>query len=92
MSLPRFVLGMLGVLVVFAVATFAATQSLWATFLQTLLCAVLIQIGYFAAVLVMVWRSKDRKQGEARSVVSPNPADEKASGNVQPLSGAEHHF
>jgi exopolysaccharide production regulatory protein len=98
MSLPRFLFGMLGVLVVFAVATYAATQSIWTTFIQTLLCAVLIQLGYFAAVLFMVWRSADSKQGEKRGHVngaqSQNPADEAAGSKVQPLPGAQRprHF
>ncbi len=82
MSLPRFLFGMLGVLIVFAVATYVATQSIWATFIQTLLCAVLIQLGYFAAVLFMVWRSKDHRQdekhGRVNSAQSQNPADETA--------------
>lgn len=94
MSLPRFLLGMLGVLVVFAVATYVATQSIWTTFIQTLLCAVLIQLGYFAAVLFMVWRGKDREQDQASSAAPQNSADEKSAGKVRPLSGAERprHF
>jgi exopolysaccharide production repressor protein len=98
MSLPRFLFGMLGVLVVFAVATYAATQSIWTTFIQTLLCAVLIQLGYFAAVLFMVWRSKDRKKdekhGHANSVQSQNPADETAGSKIRPMQGAQRprHF
>jgi exopolysaccharide production repressor protein len=60
MSFVLFLRGFIGVLVVFAVATYAATQSLWTTFLHTLICAVVIQIGYFAAVLLLVWRSPGR--------------------------------
>ncbi len=94
MSLPRFLLGMLGVLFVFAVATYFATQSAWTTFIQTLLCAVLIQIGYFAAVLFMVWRSKDRKQDEASRTSVQNPVDEKPASKVGSLPGTERprHF
>jgi exopolysaccharide production repressor protein len=58
MSFPRFLMGMLGALAAFAIFTFAATQSLWTTVWQTLVCAVLIQIGYFGAVLVLVSRQK----------------------------------
>lgn len=94
MSLPRFLLGMLGVLFVFAVATYFATQSVWTTLIQTLLCAVLIQIGYFAAVLFMVWRSKDRKQDEASRTPVQNPVEEKPASKVRPLPGTERprHF
>ncbi len=73
MSLPRFLLGMLGVLFVFAIATYVATLSVWTTFIQTLLCAVLIQLGYFVAVLFLVWRGKDKKQDQASSVAPQIP-------------------
>ena len=89
MSLPRFLLGMLGVLFVFAIATYVATLSVWTTFIQTLLCAVLIQLGYFIAVLFLVWRGKDKKQDQASSVAPQSPADEKSGSKVRPLSGAE---
>jgi exopolysaccharide production repressor protein len=94
MSLPRFLLGMLGVLFVFAIATYVATLSVWTTFIQTLLCAVLIQLGYFVAVLFLVWRGKDKKQDQASSVAPQSPADEKSGSKVRPLSGAERprHF
>jgi exopolysaccharide production repressor protein len=94
MSLPRFLLGMLGVLFVFAIATYVATQSAWTTFIQTLLCAVLIQIGYFVAILFMVWRSKDRKQDEAGRAPVQNPVEEKPVSEVRPLPGTERprHF
>jgi exopolysaccharide production repressor protein len=94
MSLPRFLLGMLGVLFVFAVATYFATQSAWSTFIQTLLCAVLIQIGYFVAILFMVWRSKDQKQDEASRATVQNQVEEKPASKVRPLPGTERprHF
>jgi exopolysaccharide production repressor protein len=61
MSLLRFLFGMLAVLVVFAAETYFVTQSLWTALSQTLICAVLIQLGYFVAILFLVWRSKDEK-------------------------------
>jgi exopolysaccharide production repressor protein len=65
MSFPLFLRGFLGVLVVFALTTYLFTGSLWSTFIQTAICAVLIQIGYFAAVLFMVWRSTGTQKAEA---------------------------
>ncbi|WP_274631335.1 exopolysaccharide production repressor protein [Arvimicrobium flavum] len=41
----------------FAITTYVMTQSVWTTLVQTVICAVLLQIGYFAAVLFLVWRS-----------------------------------
>jgi exopolysaccharide production repressor protein len=57
-SFLLFLRGLIGVLVVFAVFTYLATHSLWTTFLHTAICGILIQIGYFAAVLFLVWRAK----------------------------------
>jgi hypothetical protein len=55
---------------------------------------VLIQLGYFVAVLFLVWRGKDKKQDQASSVAPQSPADEKSGSKVRPLSGAERprHF
>jgi 1,4-dihydroxy-2-naphthoate octaprenyltransferase len=49
MSFLLFFRGMIATLVVFAIATFALTQSAWTTFVSTAICAVTIQVGYFAA-------------------------------------------
>jgi len=89
MSFPLFLRGFLGVLVVFAVTTYLFTGSLWSTFLQTAICAVLIQIGYFAAVLFMVWRSAgalraEVLKGEAAQSLAK---EEQPAANVARLSG-----
>jgi exopolysaccharide production repressor protein len=54
MSFLLFLRGLIGVL----------TQSLWTTFIQTVICAVLLQIGYFAAVLFLLWRSPGARKIE----------------------------
>ncbi|MBR2689786.1 MAG: exopolysaccharide production repressor protein [Aquamicrobium sp.] len=65
MSFLLFLRGFIAVLVAFAVASYAITQSAWTTFIQTLICAVIIQVGYFIAILFMVWRSGETgKRGE----------------------------
>ncbi|WP_054309822.1 exopolysaccharide production repressor protein [Mesorhizobium sp. 1M-11] len=65
MSFLLFLRGFVGVLVAFALASYAITQSAWTTFIQTLICAVVIQVGYFIAILFMVWRSGEtKKRGE----------------------------
>ncbi len=60
MSFPRFFVGMAGVLVVFAIVTYLGTHSIWTTFVQTLICAVLIQLGYFGAIFWMVHQARRR--------------------------------
>ncbi len=68
MSFLLFFRGMVATLIVFAIATFALTQSAWTTFISTVICAVVIQIGYFLAILVMVWRDRpDENQTNERS-------------------------
>ncbi|WLS11093.1 exopolysaccharide production repressor protein (plasmid) [Shinella sumterensis] len=60
---PRFFVSMTLVLVAFAAVTYASTGSAATTAVQTLVCAVLIQLGYFGAVLYLTWRvSKARKE------------------------------
>lgn len=57
MSLPVFLRGLIVLLVAFAVATYAITGSAWSTLVDTAICAVLVQVGYFAVVLFLVWRT-----------------------------------
>lgn len=44
-------------LLAFAVAIYWLTGSLWTTAIQTIICAVIIQLGYVLGVLFMVWRA-----------------------------------
>ncbi|WP_265519663.1 exopolysaccharide production repressor protein [Nitratireductor luteus] len=63
MSFPLFLRGMLLTLTVFAITTYIVTQSWWLTLISTLACAVIIQIGYFATILVMIWGPSRGEQG-----------------------------
>lgn len=64
MSLPRFLAGMISVLVVFAISTYVATGSIGTTLVQTLICAVLLQLGYFLVVLFLVARGERKAERE----------------------------
>ncbi len=78
MSFVLFLRGFLGVLVVFAVVTYVVTQSPWTTLVNTVICAVIIQLGYFVAILVMVRRSPERgKAGMAAGKESAPAAPKK---------------
>jgi len=59
MRLPRFLLGMLAALLVFAVVTYILTGSFWSTLWQTVLCGLLIQFGYFLAIVFLVSRTPE---------------------------------
>lgn len=91
MSFVLFLRGLVGVLLVFAITTYVITQSLWTAFVQTLICAVLLQIGYFAAVLFLVWRSADKPKDEERAakveVLQELPKEDQPAGKVSQLPG-----
>jgi exopolysaccharide production repressor protein len=80
MSFPKFLMGMLGVLIAFAVTTYMMTQSFWATLIETLICAVLIQVGYFGVILLLVKREKDG----AAETQKPAPLDEASAKKSPP--------
>jgi exopolysaccharide production repressor protein len=61
MSFALFFRGFALVLISFAVVTFLITHSWWTTILHTVLCGILIQAGYFAAVLFLIWRSSGKR-------------------------------
>jgi len=89
MSFVLFLRGLIGVLLVFATATYLMTQSAWTTFVQTVICAVVLQIGYFAAVLFLVWRSADKPnhgEGAAKDGALQNaPTEDPQALKVDPL-------
>ena len=91
MSFVLFLRGLIGVLLVFAITTYVITQSLWTTFVQTLICAVLLQVGYFAAVLFLVWRSAGKPRVEesaAKDEGLPSlPKEDQPAGKVSQLPG-----
>lgn len=58
MYAPRVFISMMGALLVFAIATYLLNGSLYTTFIQTLMCLVIIQIGYFVGILILVAREK----------------------------------
>ncbi|WP_285292588.1 exopolysaccharide production repressor protein [Aureimonas altamirensis] len=71
MSFVLFLRGMLLALTAFAIAIYWLTGSVWTTLVQTLVCAVIIQVGYFVGVLFLVWRSgnvaEDGRRHDAQS-------------------------
>lgn len=70
MSFLLFLRGLTIVLLAFAISTYLLTASLWATFVQTLICGILIQIGYFVAVMLLVWRSVSKESVTPKSRIA----------------------
>lgn len=90
MSFRLFLRGFLITLAVFAGVNYVLTQSVAATVINTVICAVLIQIGYFLAVLVLVARSRrheEKPRGEPAEAPLPAGRDGKATGKSGRLGG-----
>ncbi|MDX3927033.1 MAG: exopolysaccharide production repressor protein [Shinella sp.] len=93
MYAPRALASMIGALIVFAVATYFLTNSLFDTLIQTLICAVLLQVGYFAATLFLVWkeaRERRRSSAEHSSPAKPLAEDQPAKLTVSNLNKPGH--
>lgn len=93
MFAPRVFISMIGALSVFAIVTFILTGSAWTTAWQTLVCAVLVQAGYFIAVLFLVAKEgKDRRSAAQRqSSVSAAAGDDKEPKPIR-VSNTPGHF
>lgn len=96
MFAPRVFVSMVGALAAFAAATYFLNGSLASTAIQTLICAVLMQVGYFVAVLFLVWkeaRARSRLSSQKPFVAAEAANDEKQPGKV-PLRrlNRPHHF
>ncbi|TPK78095.1 exopolysaccharide production repressor protein [Mesorhizobium sp. B2-4-17] len=61
MYFPQFLIGMFGTLGFVAVWIFAATGSLWHALGWTAVAAIVLQIGYFVAVMMLVIGGASRK-------------------------------
>ncbi|CAN7251877.1 exopolysaccharide production repressor protein [Rhizobium sp. LjRoot98] len=93
MFAPRVFVSMIGALAVFAIVTFILTGSAWTTAWQTLVCAVLVQAGYFIAVLFLVAKEgRDRRNAAQRpSPASPLPGEDKEPKAIR-VSNNQGHF
>ncbi len=83
MYAPRVLASMLGALAVFAIVTYFLNGSLASTLLQTVICAVLMQVGYFVAVLYLVWKKAREKERQA-AALTQLAGDEKSAAKAAP--------
>lgn len=92
MFAPRVFVSMIGALAVFALITFILSGSAWTTLWQTLVCAVLLQTGYFIAVLVLVWKAgKERREAKAdQTRSSSSKIDETDAKSIQVSNPPRH--
>lgn len=67
MYAPRVLVSMFATLAVFAVAAYVMSGSFWTALGATVLCAVILQVGYFIGIVYLVRREKaqmDRKRSK----------------------------
>lgn len=74
MYAPRVFVSMIGALAAFAIATYFLTHSLSTTLIDVVICAVLLQVGYFAGVLYLAAKAARERRS------SLNEASAGASG------------
>ncbi|MBD9375306.1 exopolysaccharide production repressor protein [Rhizobium sp. ARZ01] len=80
---PRVFMSMIVALLVFGLATYGLTGSLSGSLIQTLICAVLLQVGYFAGMLFLVWKeARDRKRKVDNAASPSMGADEKPASSL----------
>ncbi|MCO6392608.1 exopolysaccharide production repressor protein exox [Aliihoeflea aestuarii] len=79
MSFSLFLRGFLVAIAIFAVVTYALTQSVATTLINTLICAVLIQAGYAVAVLWLVAREKPEGKRSAQDARAEVPSSDPSS-------------
>ena len=75
MSFLLFLRGLIIVLLAFAISTYLLTASLWSTFVQTVICGILIQIGNFVSVMLLVWRSVSKESEIPKSHIARDESE-----------------
>lgn len=71
MYAPRVFVSMTGALLAFAIISYFINGSIFTTFIQTVICAVLLQAGYFIGILFLVRRERASREerGDDPSIV-----------------------
>ncbi|TPK74022.1 exopolysaccharide production repressor exox [Mesorhizobium sp. B2-4-15] len=87
MSLPKFIIGMIFALVIIVGWSWIDGASLGTTLLRVIICAVIIQAGYFVLVYAMIARSAptpaDRLLEAERKLSAPDVAEGEKLGSAR---------
>ncbi|MEJ6782832.1 exopolysaccharide production repressor protein [Aminobacter sp. Piv2-1] len=70
MTLPKFVFGMVIVIIIVSIWSYLDAASWGTILLRGVICAVILQVGYFLVVLAMVLRSEP-KPAQAKDAGTP---------------------
>ncbi|PWK68094.1 exopolysaccharide production repressor protein [Aminobacter sp. AP02] len=71
MTLPKFILGLVIVIAIVALWSYLDAASWGVILLRIVICAVILQVGYFLAVVAMVLRSAPKNAGNHNSAQAP---------------------
>lgn len=77
---PRALISMLAVLMVFAGVTYSLNGSIATTIWQTILCAIIIQVGYFIGILLLV--RKERRLRRADPSIQSARLEKRQAGEI----------
>ncbi|TSE11906.1 exopolysaccharide production repressor exox [Mesorhizobium intechi] len=87
MSLPRFIVGMIFALAIVVAWSWLGGASLGMTLMRVIICAVIIQAGYFVLVYAMIARSAptqaDRLREAERKLSAPDVAEGEKLGSAR---------
>ncbi|TPN16451.1 exopolysaccharide production repressor exox [Mesorhizobium sp. B2-3-3] len=87
MSLPKFIIGMIFALAIIVGWSWIDGASLGTTLLRVIICAVIIQAGYFVLVYAMIARSAptpaDRLREAERKLSAPDVAEGEKLGSAR---------
>ena len=91
MSFWLFLPVLIVTLFAFAIVAYLRTGSLWSTFIQTLTCGILLQIGYFLVVMLLVWRSDPETSATPKSQIARKKTQtEKLPSDPVSKAGTDH--
>jgi exopolysaccharide production repressor protein len=87
MSLPKFIVGMIFALAIVVAWSWLGGASLGTTLLRVIICAVIIQVGYFVLVYAMIVKSAptpaDRLREAERKLSSADVTEGEKLGNAR---------
>jgi exopolysaccharide production repressor protein len=80
MALPKFIIGMVFALAIVVVLSFLGGASLGTTLVRVIVCAIVIQLGYFLLVFAMVARNAPTQADKIRDAERELNSSEAAEG------------
>lgn len=90
MTLPKFILGLVIVIAIVALWSYLDAASWGMILLRIVICAVILQVGYFLAVLAMVLRSAPKPVENQNGAKAPVDAATAVAAEDMTPKGSAH--